>query len=534
MPKGNSEFNVEGKIYRKGKLCGEGGNGKVYQAKGEDGKQYAVKVLKIEGMRHGALRRFKREIKFCTEDVSPHVIKVIGKCVDEGVGHITYVMPFYEHTLRDEINKQALEAKTNNNTEPPYDGATNNRIHFILRLVLQLCEAVLAIHKKGVVHRDIKPENILIDNNGCLVLTDFGIAHFVGSAVTKKSDLLANRSYLAPEQMKGGDARNVTASADVFAVGRIVNECMTGTNPVGTSYADIITKFPSLWELDALVRQMLNHEPASRPEISYVLDRIRLINQRLLDEYDCIKDGLMEQGVDSFDVQELGEDSFQRFREQAIMDLITAGGIMNSEMTYSSIARTYNHNYHDNIHYHASDELFNICVQELIYRKCLDKFMYETGPYRADDQAAYHSQCLDLENPEHKALYGRFNKLLEKCYVKGFEYAFSGRSRKLFMSCADYHCKEILRDLEGNRNGSSSSSDFKLLIYYLKDAPIMFIVEYLFEHLKEHERLWYECFTSHDSRLSNWVVIDWGLSTYNPCDHYDGLQYQASNRPEET
>lgn len=84
-------------------------------------------------------------------------------------------------------------------------------------------------------HRDIKPKNVLINpDTRRLVLADFGIAHFKDSSLTKNGDLLANRNYLAPEQMRRNNTLAIGKPADVFALGLVINEMFTKQNAGGT------------------------------------------------------------------------------------------------------------------------------------------------------------------------------------------------------------------------------------------------------------------------------------------------------------
>jgi hypothetical protein len=105
-----------------------------------------------------------------------------------------------------------------------------------LRLVPQLCDALQCAHDHGVVHRDIKPENILLDDAGRLKLTDFGLAKLLddpagGSALTRTGTVLGTVHYMAPEQVEG--TRSVDHRADLYAVGVVFYEMLTGGLPLG-------------------------------------------------------------------------------------------------------------------------------------------------------------------------------------------------------------------------------------------------------------------------------------------------------------
>lgn len=97
-------------------------------------------------------------------------------------------------------------------------------------LVRKLAEAVEAAHRVGVVHRDLKPANILLTEQGEPKVTDFGLAKSAGGDLIATEAILGTPSYMAPEQA-GGDTNAVGPTADVYALGVILYECLTGRPP---------------------------------------------------------------------------------------------------------------------------------------------------------------------------------------------------------------------------------------------------------------------------------------------------------------
>ncbi len=104
------------------------------------------------------------------------------------------------------------------------------------RLVGILAGAVQAAHDQGIVHRDLKPGNVLFDEAGAPKVTDFGLAKRGGSDLTASQAVMGTPAYMAPEQARG-DTKFVGPGADVYALGVILYECLTGTRPFAGSDA---------------------------------------------------------------------------------------------------------------------------------------------------------------------------------------------------------------------------------------------------------------------------------------------------------
>jgi len=244
-----SEKEIADIIYKYGEDPKEGGEGTVYKAEKEQ-NFYAIKIIK--DLRTDRVQRYKQEIESVQKLNHPNIIKPIyGELLIDGEEVQYSIMPFYENDLK-KIIPQLLDYEQ------------------IFNIIIELGEALKYIHRKGIIHRDLKPENVLIADDGHLVLTDFGIAHFKDSSLTKKNDLLNNRVYLAPEQYIKGNAQNVTQAVDIYSFGLIINECFTKRVAHGDNPRLISDEYPFLFELDNIVKKMLRQDVDKRISINCV------------------------------------------------------------------------------------------------------------------------------------------------------------------------------------------------------------------------------------------------------------------------
>lgn len=200
-------------------LLGVGGMGAVYRARQASlDRVVALKILPAEVARDPAFaERFQREAKHLARLNHPHIVTVhdINR-----VGDMYYILMEYVDgtNLREVIRTQSLTPQQ------------------ALALVPQLCDALQYAHDEGIVHRDIKPENILLDRRGRAKIADFGLAKLVGEQVrdltlTGTQQVMGTLRYMAPEQMLG--ARDVDHRADIYALGVILYELLTGDLPMG-------------------------------------------------------------------------------------------------------------------------------------------------------------------------------------------------------------------------------------------------------------------------------------------------------------
>jgi TolB-like protein len=122
-------------------------------------------------------------------------------------------------------------------------------------LAVQICEGLAAAHAKGVIHRDIKSANLLVTAEGQVKILDFGLARVAGQAgLTRQGAAAGTPGYMAPEQMRG---EPVDRRTDIWAVGAVLHEMLTGRPPVGE-----IKTLPE--GLSRIVRKALAADPGDR------------------------------------------------------------------------------------------------------------------------------------------------------------------------------------------------------------------------------------------------------------------------------
>jgi tRNA A-37 threonylcarbamoyl transferase component Bud32 len=195
---------------------GRGGMGVVYRARQVRlDRDVAVKLMSPEVSRDPELaRRFEREAKALARLDHPGIVRVHDFGQAAGVCYLVM-------ELVDGPNLRALIE----------EGLTDAQASDI---VDQLCDALAYAHQQGVVHRDIKPENVLVDRRGRVRVADFGLAKLQvepRGGATRTRRVLGTPQYMAPEQLRDPDS--VDQRCDIFAIGVVFYEMLTGQLPVG-------------------------------------------------------------------------------------------------------------------------------------------------------------------------------------------------------------------------------------------------------------------------------------------------------------
>lgn len=192
------------------KLLGEGGMGAVYKARDmEVDRVVALKVIRPEyANRPEILARFKQELVLARQITHRNVIRIFDLGQADGIRFITmeYVEGQELYSLLRSAEPPGLERK--------------------VRIAREICKALESAHEQGVVHRDLKPQNIMVENNGRVLVMDFGIARSVeDTGLTSTGALIGTPAFMSPEQAKG---EKLDTRSDLFSFGVIFYEMLTG------------------------------------------------------------------------------------------------------------------------------------------------------------------------------------------------------------------------------------------------------------------------------------------------------------------
>jgi eukaryotic-like serine/threonine-protein kinase len=213
--------------YRIDRELGQGGMATVYLAHDlRHERKVAIKVLRPDLAAVIGAERFVREIRTIAALQHPHILGLIDSGEVQGTAY--YVMPFIEgESLRDRLTREK---------QLPVADA--------VRIATEVASALDYAHRHGVIHRDIKPENILLHDGQALV-ADFGIALALTSAggtrMTETGMSLGTPHYMSPEQAMG--EREITARSDVYALGAVTYEMLSGEPPfTGPTAQAIVAK----------------------------------------------------------------------------------------------------------------------------------------------------------------------------------------------------------------------------------------------------------------------------------------------------
>jgi beta-lactam-binding protein with PASTA domain/tRNA A-37 threonylcarbamoyl transferase component Bud32 len=260
----NTLFDGRYRIVRK---LGTGGMANVYLAEDEVlGRRVAIKILND---RHAGddqfVERFRREAKNAASLSHPNIVSIYDRGEAEGTYYIA--MEYLDGRSLKELIVARGPAPVN----------------VAIDYARQILAAIRFAHRHGIVHRDIKPHNVLVDAEGRLKVTDFGIARAGTSQMTEAGSIIGTAQYLSPEQAKGAP---VDQTSDLYSVGVVLYELLTGVVPFsGDTPVEIAMKHLSSTpeapsakraeiprELDMVVLRALAKDPADRYQSAEEMD----------------------------------------------------------------------------------------------------------------------------------------------------------------------------------------------------------------------------------------------------------------------
>jgi len=234
--------------YELREILGKGGMGEVWRGVQRSlGREVAIKLLPPKLAEDPEfITRFEKEATALASLSHPNVIQIIDRGM--AADHYYFVMEYVAgQTLREVMNEGNL---------PPQDA---------LKIVAQVCRAIDYAHEKQIIHRDLKPENILIDERGHVKVADFGLAGIRQSEprlhLTATAVAMGTVNYMAPEQRR--DAKNVDGRADLYSLGVVLYELLTGELPLGRF------KLPSERGLDVRIDRIVLKSLETDPNARY-------------------------------------------------------------------------------------------------------------------------------------------------------------------------------------------------------------------------------------------------------------------------
>lgn len=242
----NMVANTLGERYDLQTELGRGGMGVVYRARDKQlDRTVALKFLgNLVDNSEEYRQRFIREAQTAAKISHPNIVSIYDISASDGKAYIA--MEYVE-------GKNLFKYIEERGQLKPAEA---------VKIMIQACDALAAIHEVGIVHRDIKPDNIVIQNNGQSKLMDFGLAKAESNRITQEGMIMGTPSYMAPELAMGKD---VDGRTDIYAMGLVLYEMLTGK--IVFQSGDVMTR--QIKEMPAPLNQLVPDLPAGIAEVAW-------------------------------------------------------------------------------------------------------------------------------------------------------------------------------------------------------------------------------------------------------------------------
>lgn len=260
---------------------GRGGMGVVYRARQRSLQRVvAIKLLPLaNALTQTQIRRFQNEAEIAASLHHPHIVPVYAFGHEAGVHY--YAMQWIDgESVAQWMQPRKIEREIDPANCDQSEAASHSHWRTCVTWGIQAADALHAAHRAGVIHRDVKPSNLLIDRDGQLWLTDFGLAGVLADhSLTRSGDIVGTMRYMSPEQARG-DHAVVDGRCDIYALGVTLYEMLSGR--------DAFPEPSPLELLTSIESRQLPSLRGTRPDLPRDLDVViaKAISKRREDRYE--------------------------------------------------------------------------------------------------------------------------------------------------------------------------------------------------------------------------------------------------------